>query len=213
MGTPNIFSKEQIKFVGENYKDKTSQELANLVNQKFGTSFNQKQILGLKCRHKWNTGLNMKFKKGSISHNKGKKMSIEAYKKVLPHLWKDGHKVWKARPIGSERLNKDNMFEVKVIVKDYPNNCYCKNKDGTGWIYKQIKTWLDKGRELPKGHKICLLNQNKTDFSIENLVCLSNKELRWLNAHYGWTKESEVNQAKINIVKLKCKLKNIESKK
>lgn len=211
MGTPNIFTKEQIKFVGKNYKDKTSQELANLVNQKFETNFTQRQILGLKNQHKWKTGLISRFRKGHEPHNKGKKMSAETKAKLLPTLFKKGHLTKRYRPVGTERIeSKDKLIEVKVYTKDYPNNCYKITRNGTeGWIKKHVKVWLDAGREIPKGYNICFLNQNKRDFRIENLVCLSNKELRWLNTHYGWTKDNEVNKAITSIVKLKCKLKEV----
>lgn len=65
----NKFSDDQIDFVRNNCKGKLNQELTDLFNNKFGTSFTKQQISNLKKRYKLSSGLNgieFTFKKENV---------------------------------------------------------------------------------------------------------------------------------------------------
>ena len=55
-----------------------------------------------------------RFKKGHVSHNKGKKMPAEVYARCAPTMFKKGNVTHNYKPVGSERVNVDGYVEVKV---------------------------------------------------------------------------------------------------
>lgn len=88
-----VYTKEQIDFMRENYPGKTNKELAELVNQNFGTSYTTNQIKDCK---------------------RNRKMTSDNY---APKLFK-GDKPKNVKEIGSERLQKDGYMYVKVSEGD-----------------------------------------------------------------------------------------------
>lgn len=87
-----LFTEEQERFIRENYKGISNQELADLVNAKFGLSISAAQIKRFKSRNKLNSGLTGSFEKG--------------------------HRPLNYKPIGSERIDKKDGY-VLVKVQDH----------------------------------------------------------------------------------------------
>lgn len=56
-------------FIINNVKGKTCSELANLVNNKFGLSYDDKKIKYYKRKYNLTSGVDTKFKKGGTPHN------------------------------------------------------------------------------------------------------------------------------------------------
>lgn len=58
------------------------------------------------------------------------------------------------------------------------------------YIEKQRLIWEQHhGKKVPKGHVIVFLNSDKTDFSIENLYCISRK-ISTIMVTNGWFTDS-----------------------
>ena len=72
-----------------------------------------------------------------------------------------------AKPIGSETIYQGFTF-VKVSDKHLGKNAFYKN-----WELKQRVLWKQRHGEIPPNHMIVFLNQDHTDFSDENLFCVS----------------------------------------
>lgn len=70
-----------------------------------------------------------------------------------------------AKPIGSETVYQGFTF-VKVTDK-HLGNFY------DNWELKQRVLWKQKHGEIPPNHMIIFLNRDRTDFSDENLFCVS----------------------------------------
>ena len=64
---------------------------------------------------------------------------------------------------------------------------YIKTVDG--WKAKHQVVWEDANGELPKGGLIVFLNNDKTDFSIENLYC-GDRKIHAVMCRNGWYTES-----------------------
>ena len=82
-------------------------------NKRFGTEVtlcaiaDRAKVIGAK------NGIDGRFKKGSISHNKGKKMSKEQYERCKKTMFKSGHSPHNRKPVGSVRL-VDGYYMIKV---------------------------------------------------------------------------------------------------
>lgn len=63
-------NKEQEQFLRDNVRGKTRQELADLLNQKFGTNYTVHQIKYYKQKFGLKSGINSQFQKKQTPHNK-----------------------------------------------------------------------------------------------------------------------------------------------
>lgn len=78
----NKYTQEQRDFIARHVVGLGTQELTDLVNARFGTSFTRHNIKTYKHNHGLSSGLTGRFCKGHVPANKGKKMSAEVYAKA-----------------------------------------------------------------------------------------------------------------------------------
>lgn len=194
----SIFTAEQRKFLQENYVGKSNQELTDLLNKKFQTSFNREQIKRYKNNKKLDSGLKGYYPKGNIPHNKGQKMPASLYEKCKKSMFKPGHIPHNKKPVGSERIDKKDGYTLIKIAE--PNVWVLKHK----YIYEQANG------PVPKGHIVSFLDGNRSNFALENLVCISLKENAYLNHLKLRTNNKEVAAAAIKIARIKTKISTLK---
>lgn len=176
------------QFILDNYKGRYNQELADLFNQKFNTNITSRTIKSYKANNKLNSGLTGKFRKGQTPHNKGKKMPKEVYEKVKHTMFAKGNVPPNHRPVGSERISKDEYIEVKVAE---PNK----------WRLKQRVVYEETKGKIPEGCSIIFLDGNKRNFDIDNLRCITRSELLYLNCN-GLNNSNEITETGILMARL-----------
>lgn len=194
------FSEEQIEFL-KNFKgEKTLKELATLLKEKYGVetiniNYFRKYLRKLNIDYKYekyNAGC---FKRGFSAWNKGVKTGVK------PRRYdKNGDVIWLEKPIGSERVEKKGYTLVKIKV---PNT----------WEYKQRVIWKEIHGEIPTNHVIIFADGNKSNFDIDNLICISKNELRQLNRYKLKKDDADLTKVGIGIVKLKHTAWKLKSKK
>lgn len=164
------YSEEQKKFIIDNYYGKYSKELADIFNKQFNTNITAKEIKNYRKNHKLNSGLTGRFKKGHVTHNKGKKqteyMSKEAIEKTKATRFKKGNIPQNHRDIGEERISKDGYIYIKVRDGCLNDNWELKHR----YIYKQHYG------EIPNGYNVMFADKNKRNFDIDNLILVSKSE-------------------------------------
>ena len=101
-----------------------------------------------------------RYKKGNVSHNKGKKMPPEQYERCKATMFKKGDLPKQTREVGSERVNRDGYTEIKVA---HPNK----------WKLKHRVIWEEAYGEIPEGCNIQFKNHNPQDLRLENLYLIS----------------------------------------
>ena len=162
-----IFTQEMREFIFDNYKGISTRELTDKVNSRFGTDYIVSQLDSFKGNNKLNSGLNGQFKKGHISHNKGKKGCCPAGSEK--GWFKKGHVSANKLPVGSERIDsKDGYLLVKVAE---PNK----------WKLKHRVLWEQHNGPIPKGHIVIFLDSDISKLDINNLACISKSESLTLN--------------------------------
>lgn len=125
------------------------------------------------------------FPKGHVPANKGLRrpgysvgrgrMQETQFKKgvrsgVAVTLWK---------PIGTERLSKDGYLERKVN-NDLPLQAR--------WRAVHLIRWESANGPLPPGHAIAFRNGDKTDIRLDNLECITRRELMARNSVHNLPK-------------------------
>lgn len=95
----NSLSKEQKRFIEDNYKNITSNELTEMLNEKFNSKIPVRKIQDYKKKHGLKNGVVTRFKKSIQPHN---------------------HK-----PVGSEFINNEGYVMIKVAE---PNKWILKHR-------------------------------------------------------------------------------------
>lgn len=198
------YSEEQKKFIIDNNYGKYSKELADMFNKQFNTNITAKEIKSFRENHKLNSGLTGQFKKGQVSHNKGKKqieyMSKEGIERTKATRFKKGNIPQNYRPVGSERITKNGYIEVKVAD---PNKWETKNKV----IYKKYFG------DIPKGHKVIYADGNKLNNEPDNLILVSCSELLIANRKHLIYDNKELTESGILISKVIDKVNKVKNER
>lgn len=117
-------------------------------------------------------GAPFRFKKGHVPANKGLRrpgwgpgrMKETQFKKGV----RQGVAVRLYKPIGTERISKDGYLERK-INDDLPLQAR--------WRAVHLLLWEATHGPVPKGHAIAFRNGDKRDIRLDNLECISRREL------------------------------------
>lgn len=184
------YTKPQIKFIHEHYKGISSMELADMFNKEFGTDRAPESINAFKGHHGLKSGWNNHFKKGNIPWNNGTKGQ---------GVSKKNKGSFKPKSIGSIRTHKRTGYK------------WIKTADG--WTpYMQYMYEKYHGVKIGDDEAIRLLDGDKNNYSKENLIKITKREAAFVNKNSYLFDNAEMNQAGINIAKVKLKLKDLNSK-
>lgn len=119
-----------------------------------------------------NAGVAFRFKKGQVPHNKGLRRPGWAPGRMRETQFKKGGLSGRAaaryQPIGAERISKEGYVERKV------SDCRPASRR---WRGVHVLAWEAANGPVPKGHVIAFKNGDKRDVRIENLECISRREL------------------------------------
>jgi hypothetical protein len=105
-----------------------------------------------------------RFNKGHKPHNKGKKMPDDVRAKVQHTFKQKGSIPPNVKPVGYERVNAEGYTEVKVAPG--PRQ----------FVAKHRVIWEQYNGPVPSGHIIIFADNDKTNFDIDNLVCVSRQD-------------------------------------
>lgn len=187
-----LLTTEEMEYLLSIYKGRNIAETKDLINGKFNKSLTYEQMKSFFTNHDLCCGVNTKFKKGHESWNKGRRFPGQ----VNSGSFKKGNVPINHKPVGSERIDVDGYTLVKVAE---PNK----------WRLKHVLIWEKENGPVPKTHSVLFLDQNKRNFSLDNLKLVSKAEVLFFNQH-GASKIKEVNESKLLIAKLKVKLGEVK---
>lgn len=192
-GAPSkVFPREIKDYMHSNYKGVGPKDMAQALNEKFGTNYTNKQVSTYYKNHGLNSGITGYFPKGQPSWNKGKK----GYMGANRTSFKKGNIPPNRVPIGTERIDsKDGYIYVKIQDGH-------KNRN---WKQKHILIWEHHHGEVPEGHVIIFGDGNKRNFDINNLVLVSRKQLLGLNKHDLIQNHADLTKTAVKVVDLQWK--------
>lgn len=181
---------EMIEFLKKNYKRSSYRQTAVKLNEKFGTDYPTVTIQKALNRH----GLKSELKRGSDAWSEEKCKAVREKKLRIAENGGNKH----IRPIGYEHTWNNRVF-IKV-----GNNKY---------RLKMRVMWEKyNGRPLDIKEVIVPLDGNLRNMAPENLVLLTRCELMKLVRQYGRDSVGEELKAKILLVKLDLKAKELMKK-
>ena len=186
------YNEEEINYLREISFGRSSREITDMFNNKFGLSIGEKTISSTRKRYGITTGRTGQFKKGQDTWNKG----VKGYMGANETSFKKGNVPPNRVPVGTERLSKDNYIEVKIQ----------DGKLNKNWKFKHVLIWEKQNGSLPQGHVVLFGDGNKENLDINNLICISRKQLVILNKNNLIQSDVELTKIGINIADVKLKI-------
>ena len=172
------------------YPHESTSTLARELRRSVPATYNRARFLGLakspeylasadacRLRRGDNVGAASRFKKGHVPANKGTRRPGWAPGRMRETQFKKGERrgvaVTLYKPIGAERVSKDGYLERKVN-DDLPLQ--------RRWRAVHLVLWEATHGPVPKAHAIAFRNGDKRDIRLENLECISRRELMARNS-------------------------------
>lgn len=150
------YTQHMLDWVQANQAAITRAKLTELFNTKFDMKLRTGTLHALCKRKGWRSNHSGRIEKGATPWNKGK----TGYMGANATSFKKGDRPKNHRPVGSERITVDGYVEVKTA-------------EPKTWQLKHILVWESLNGKLPDSHVIRLLDGDKTNCDISNLLCIS----------------------------------------
>jgi hypothetical protein len=183
------YTQEQTDYIAEHVIGMSNAELTKMFNAHFGLTLSNTQISGFKKRLGLKSGLDSRFKPGSVPFNKGQK-GVGGWE---PTQFKKGNRPLNYRPVGSERVNVEGYVEIKVA-------------DPRKWQLKHRVIWEEENGPIPKSHAVIFGDGNRSNTEIDNLILVSRKQLARLNQNNLIQDNADLTRAGIVIADIYSKI-------
>lgn len=176
------FTKIQSDFIYKNYKGISSKKLTDMFNAEFGTDRTPESINAFKGHRKLRSG-------------------------YYASRFKAGIKPWNTGTKGATHANSGS-FKSFPIGQIYESENKKLIKTAKGWQqYSRYMYEKYHSCKLTSNERINFLDNDRTNFSKENLIKVTKQEVARIN-HDGYIfDDPELNKAGINIVRLKMKVR------
>lgn len=155
--------------LAELYRQFSARECAARMGRTTPSVKNRINKLGLKKPEgQTNAG---RFKAGSAPWNKGK--PFDSGWRSHQTRFKPGNKPHTWHPVGHERVTSDGYRERKMADTGRTRRDY---------VGLHILLWREHHGDIPAGHAVVFRNGDKTDIRIDNLECITRRELMRRNS-------------------------------
>lgn len=162
------YTEEEHEFLKTFIPGHTYKEIVVEYNKRFSEPITMSRIKSYCGNHKISTGIDGRFKKGHIPHNKGK--HVPTVGRMAETQFKKGGLPPNTKPVGYERSNEDGYIEVRVEMKK-------DRKIGdSNFVLKHRLVWEQANGPIPKNHIVIFLDGNKQNCTLENLALISRAE-------------------------------------
>ncbi|OLS02408.1 HNH endonuclease signature motif containing protein [Tissierella creatinophila] len=224
-GLVQMYKEKHIDYLRKIAPDRTNEEITELFNKKFNMNKSPGAIASIKYKNKISSfDIPKEYTKEEvnylrkISYGKTNKEITQMFNKKFNsnrnesgiHCVRMKYKIYTGDDgrfqkgnfspnrvsMGTERITKDGYIQVKI--RD--------GKQQRNWRGKHILEWEKVNGSLPEGHAIIFGDGNNRNFDINNLICVSRKQLLGLNRHNLIQEDSDLTKTAINIVDLKYKI-------
>lgn len=194
------YPEEVHKFIAENVQGRTTKELVELVNAKFGPIFTESKMKSYKTNHKLKSGTPCGLPAGrptELYPEEVKKFIEENHKGVGPKAMAEllnktfgtnytreqlksyygNHKINSGLTgyfkKGQKPLNHKPVGSERIDVDGYT---LIKTAEPNIWEPKHKVLWEEKNGKVPEGHVLTFLDGDKRNISLENLALITMAE-------------------------------------
>lgn len=189
------YTPEQIDWLRDQRQRLTIEQMIEPFNTTFSASVTLDSLKQFCFRRKIRSGLASRFEKGNTPWNLGKNVG-----RMSPATeFKKGQLPPNTRPMHDERLSKDGIIEVKIGHQK--------------WRSKHAIIWEQHhGKPVPAGHVIMFADNDRNNFDIANLQCLTRAEMARLNKQKYSQQHPEIKPALLAVTRIEEKTRILAAK-
>jgi hypothetical protein len=191
------------EFIRDNSWGVSSAKMAKMVNEKFGTNFTDHRMKNFRAKYGIRSGETGWFQKNHAPGNKGKKQSEyctpEALERSRQTQFQEGHVPANQKPVGTISKTRDGYLIRK------------KSMTGSQWERWEVlhrAVWEEQNGPIPEGYAVCFRDGNRENCDISNLMLISRAERAIMGKKGYWSKNPELTETGLNLVRLQQKSKN-----
>lgn len=186
------------EFVRDNSWGVPSKDMAEMVNEKFGTNYTPTMMKQYRQRFGIKSGVTGWFRKGRPPANKGHKMteyaSPEALERCKRTQFKKGDRPKNELPVGTVVINTDGY---KLRKRQMEGNTWER------WEFLHRAVWEEHYGPVPEGMIVSFKDSNKLNCSIDNLMLITRGENSALTAKHYRFQDPELTETALNTIRLK----------
>ena len=168
-----VFSVEVADYLREIVNGRTAEELAEMINEKFGTEYTPNQIRGLKKNLHLRSNIDTRFQEGSANRSawfhKGEHHSPATE-------FKPGHICHNTVQVGDITTRLDDRGKQLLWIKTQATGNPFKD-----WKPYHRYVWEQHNGPIPKGMCIAFLDGDTMNCDISNLICVTRSSLTYVN--------------------------------
>lgn len=198
-----ILTDEQAEYMISIIPGRQSDEVRDIMNQKYGLHLTSMQVRGWKKNHKTPSGYSTRYQCGNVPWIKGRKGVLQANGTAF----EPGHDPHNAKPIGSlsfrRARNNRGYWMIKTSVD--------KEQKNYEMLHRYV--WKQAHGEIPKGYKVVFRDGDVNNCNLENLMLVHEGATVIASTHFGLTEDPEINDAIYNASELRYKAYKLKKKK
>lgn len=199
------------EFIRDNSWGVSSQKMADMTNEKFGTNWTATGMKQFRQRHGIKSGETGWYQKGRSPANKGKKLeeyvgekrAKEIKTRIEKTQFKPGQTPLNELPVGSITKHVDYMYIKVTDEHDYLWD---------NWKPLHRHVWEQAHGLIPEGMKIIFKDGNRENCNLDNLLMVTAGEVATLNKKGYRSKNPELTEAGLLAIRLSNKAKERRSK-
>lgn len=189
------------EFIRDHSWGVSSKEMAEMVNEKFGTNFTQTMMKQFRQRHGIKSGLTGWYQRGHAPGNKGKKLeeyvgeerAAEIKKRISATQFKKGERPVNEMPVGSIVVNSDGY---KLRKKQMTGSLWER------WELLHRAVWVEHYGPIPEDKMVSFRDSNPLNCDIENLMLISRSENAKINRRGLRFEDPDLTDAAVQMIRL-----------
>ena len=200
------------EFIRDNSWGVSSKEMAEMVNEKFGTDFSPTQMKSFRQRHGIKSGCTGWYQKGHPPGNKGKKLEeyvtdpervADIKKRIAPTQFKKGQKAANEYPLGTIVVTSDGY---KIRKRSMTGDLWER------WEFLHRAVWEEHNGPVPEGMMISFRDSNRLNCDIDNLMLITKGEGAALTRLGLRSEDPDLTDAGLNLIRLKKAAKDAKKR-
>lgn len=197
------------EFIRDNSWGVSSREMAEQVNEKFGTDFTPTQMKAFRQRHGIKSGCTGWYQKGHAPGNKGKKLEEyitdpERLQDVRARIgrtqFKKGHKPANEYPVGAVVVSREGY---KIRKRSMEGSLWER------WEFLHRAVWEEHNGPIPEGMVVSFRDSDKLNCDISNLMLITKSENASLTMSGYRSEDPELTDVGLAIIRLKNTAKEV----
>ena len=190
------------EFIRDNSWGVSSKEMAEMVNEKFGTDFTPARMKAFRQRNRIKSGCTGWYQKGHAPGNKGKKLeeyvgeerAAEIKRRIAPTQFKKGQAALNELPVGAVVVNSEGY---KLRKRQMTGTLWER------WEFLHRAIWKEHNGPIPEGMMVSFKDSNKLNCDISNLMLVTKRENVQLTMLQLRSEDPDLTETGLNMLKLK----------